>query len=247
DHRGVAHGALQVRLGTNCRRERRVGKKHRVHVLPVDLLHHFRLVSPDRDLRAAPREQVCQRRPPRAGSDDRQPRHATAPLGFRLRVANRFSVPLASRTMLARCENTINAASTIPAQRTDQSCGANSRAKIANARLAASELTETYPEIHSTRPHTRADERIASGASARNTPPAVATPFPPLNLTNGENTWPSTVAMPTPTGSQWGACAPCPSSSTGTAPLAISMSPTGIAYFQPRTRNTLVAPRFLLP
>src|SRR2546422_9196580 len=53
--------------------------------------------------------------------------------------------------------------------------------------------------------------------------------------------------MPSATGSHSGPAAQRPNSTTGTAPFATSMRPTGIAYFQPSTRYTLVAPRFLEP
>ena len=40
------------------------------------------------------------------------------------------------------------------------------------------------------------------GSRARTTPAAVATPFPPRNRTNTENTWPTTAARPITSGSE---------------------------------------------
>jgi hypothetical protein len=45
-------------------------------------------------------------------------------------------------------------------------------------------------------PQTTNPISTAHGARARKTPALVATPFPPLNPTNTENTWPRMAAAP---------------------------------------------------
>src|SRR5205085_7840924 len=45
--------------------------------------------------------------------------------------------------------------------------------------LARHLATDTYPESHNVAPQMTSEIRTASGASARNTPAAVATPLPP--------------------------------------------------------------------
>ena len=94
------------------------------------------------------------------------------------------------------------------------------------------ELSDTYPVSHRQIAQIAIAISTETGASARNTPAAVATPLPPLKLTYGENMCPRTAAAPTATESQAG----CENRSTGATPLAMSNSATGIAYFQPRIR-----------
>src|SRR2546422_6793182 len=53
--------------------------------------------------------------------------------------------------------------------------------------------------------------------------------------------------MPSPTGNHPGPLAQGPKIATGIAPFAMSIRPTGIAYFHPRTRYTFVAPRLREP
>src|SRR5207247_6309487 len=103
------------------------------------------------------------------------------------------------------------------------------------------DATDTYPESHRVTAQIAREIRTARGARARNIPPAVATPLPPRNRTYGENMWPSTAASPSATVNHAGPLDQGPSIATGTAPLTMSITPTGIAYFQPSTRYTLVA------
>ena len=58
---------------------------------------------------------------------------------------------------------------------------------------------------------------------------------------------PSTAASPSATVNHAGPLDQGPRIATGTAPLTMSITPTGIAYFQPSTRYTLVAPRLFEP
>src|SRR5438034_8092229 len=109
------------------------------------------------------------------------------------------------------------------------------------------ELSDTKPVSHRHRPHTGSAIATAIGARARNIPAAVATPFPPLKPTNGENMCPSTAVAPNAAAHAAPNPDHAPNQATGTAPFATSTSATGTAYFQPSIRNTLVAPRFLLP
>ncbi len=99
-----------------------------------------------------------------------------------------------------------------------------------------------------TRTHTISAARTALGASARKTPPEVATPLPPRKPTQNEKTCPTMAAAPYASAhvqavepSSWG------NRNTGSHPLATSTTITGRAAFQPRTRNVLVAPRLPLP
>src|ERR1041385_5076060 len=89
--------------------------------------------------------------------------------------------------------------------------------------------------------------RTARGARAKNIPAAVATPLPPRNRTYGENMWPSTAASPSATVNHAGPLDQGPRIATGTAPLTMSITPTGIAYFQPSTRYKVVGARGVLP
>ena len=79
------------------------------------------------------------------------------------------------------------------------------------------------------------------------TPALVATPFPPLNPTKTEKTWPITAITPQRSGKSSLVLTAGASTSTGTAPFAMSISATGTANFHPMMRKTFVAPRFLLP
>ncbi len=58
-----------------------------------------------------------------------------------------------------------------------------SRTHSGNSATAASDAAETYPESHSVAAQMGSEIASASGASARNIPAAVATPFPPLKRT----------------------------------------------------------------
>src|SRR3989449_6238893 len=86
--------------------------------------------------------------------------------------------------------------------------------------------------------HMATEITIASGASASSIPAAVATPLPPRKRTYGENMWPSTAASPSATVNHAGPLDQGPRITTGTAPLTMSITPTGIAYFQPSTRRS---------
>src|SRR5688500_1146394 len=92
--------------------------------------------------------------------------------------------------------------------------------------------------------------RNGIGASARNTPPAVATPFPPPRPSRKiGTTWPRIAAIPYAIAQ---CCAGAASNSfgksaTGIAPFAVSRTSTASAIFPPSTRWTLVAPRLPLP
>ena len=74
------------------------------------------------------------------------------------------------------------------------------------------------------------------GVSASMTPAAVATPFPPLNPTKTEKTWPSTAVEPADEREQLEGETSRREDEHRHGPLAASNRPTGIAYFQPRTR-----------
>src|SRR5438309_11269611 len=78
-------------------------------------------------------------------------------------------------------------------------------------------------------------------------PAAVATPFPPLKPTNGENTCPRTATAPSAAAHPPPRAAQGPNRPTGTAPFAPPISATGIAYLHPAIRHPLVAPRLLRP
>src|SRR6266480_6615804 len=61
--------------------------------------------------------------------------------------------------------------------------GSVSRTHSGNNAAAASDAAETYPESHSVAAQMGSEIARESGASARNIPAAVATPFPPLKRT----------------------------------------------------------------
>src|SRR5437867_13036479 len=126
----------------------------------------------------------------------------------------------------------MSATSATLAQNTSREFGWSRDTHNGTLSTAIIELRDTYPVSQRQTPQTGIASSTATGASARNIPAAVATPLPPLKLTYGENMWPSTAAPPTATASQAG----CENTSTGTAPLAISHSATGIAYLQPSIR-----------
>src|SRR5690606_22526403 len=97
--------------------------------------------------------------------------------------------------------------------------------------------------------HTSAAASTAHGARATKTPQAVATPLPPRNRTQTENTWPTTAAPPYRSAhahdvpGAWTRG----NSHVGSHPLSTSTSITGTAAFHPSTRKVLVAPRLPLP
>ncbi len=112
----------------------------------------------------------------------------------------------------------------------------SSQAARGKSAAAATLASDTYPVVRTSTAHTTVTASSPHGASARTTPAAVATPFPPLNPTKIEKTWPRTAASPQSSGKSTIPGSRGPKSQTGRAPLRMSMRPTGIAYFQPRMR-----------
>src|SRR5512146_1647654 len=245
----LPHGISDVAGRLQRGGERRVRQEHRVHVIAVDPLHHLRLERPDRDRQPLAREQIGERRAPRSGPDDGHPPHLARrrPHVSPFRVRKRFSVPARRRRRFARCEKTMSAARPTLAQNAGSAAGWESRTQTGKLAAAITELSDTYPVSHRMPPHTGSAIATARGAKARNIPSAVATPFPPRNPMYGENTWPSTAAIPSATAPHGPIPAHRANRATGTAPLAMSTSATGIAQRHPRTRYTLVAPRLRLP
>ena len=96
--------------------------------------------------------------------------------------------------------------------------------------------SDTYPVSATRTSQVSAATPSASGVSPSMTPAAVATPLPPRKRTKTENTWPRIAAMPQASAKSWESETRGAKTSTGTAPLAMSNSPTGIAYRQPSVR-----------
>ena len=85
--------------------------------------------------------------------------------------------------MFARCEYTISSASARLAQNVYGAAGRVSRTQSGNRTATVSEATDTYPNAQSMPTQIGSEIATASGARARNTPAAVATPFPPRKRT----------------------------------------------------------------
>src|SRR6185437_8097223 len=221
------------------------GKKSRIGVSRVDCFDHIRLEGPEGDLVPVARKEIGERRAPRTGTNDGALHHA----GGEPR-RNRCSSPRSSRPMLARwVQNTKSATSTLSA-----STGARRPIRIAidsgRRTAATSEASDTYPERYTVAAHATSEISVGIVASARKTPPAVATPLPPaFHRRNGERTCPRMATMPNASAHCAGAGLAIPRgrSHTGKAPLAVSNSSTASPAFQPSTRNTLVAPRLPEP
>src|SRR4051794_14355176 len=96
--------------------------------------------------------------------------------------------------------------------------------------------TETYPVRYTSAAHTSTATPSAAGVRPSITPAAVATPFPPLNPTNTENTCPTTATSPQTSANNSDDDTRGANTRTGTRPLAASSSPTGTANRQPSTR-----------
>jgi hypothetical protein len=82
------------------------------------------------------------------------------------------------RRMFVRCAYTTKLATAIPSRRTG-SLGSVSTSATMSVPAAAMEASDTMRHTPSTASQTRSARSTAFGASARKTPAAVATPFPP--------------------------------------------------------------------
>src|SRR4029077_15711400 len=156
---------------------------------------------------ALPDQEVRQRSAPAPGAENGDPGHdgrlagspPSADPGLSAALAprpKRFSVPRASRCRFARCFHTRKAASAVSIARTPPRAPSSTNAAIGKSAADTTLPSETYPVSHTSAPQTTSETTSAFGARARTTPEAVATPFPPLKLTNTENTCPTTAATP---------------------------------------------------
>src|ERR1700754_941483 len=129
-------------------------------------LNGFLVARPELDLMSGACGNDCERRSPTARTDDRDPLHE-----------NFGSVPFISLLMFPRCAKIINSATTNAAV---SGAFCNQR----NSGIdppAQSDATDPYLVTPTTATKTMPAHNRANGASTKNTPTAVATPFPPRN------------------------------------------------------------------
>lgn len=121
----------------------------------------------------------------------------------------------------------------------------------ARARHAQMLPTETYRVVSVNKIQTRKLERAVTGQSARKTPRAVSTPFPPRKPARHVKLWPKIARSPARSGNQengdWNASTNFCAMKGAKKPFPRSTITTGIAGFQPSTLKTFVRPAFLLP
>jgi len=103
-------------------------------------------------------------------------------------------------------------------------------------RAASDEMRAAKNDIN----HVRQAIRPVTGTAARSTPSDVATPLPPLNLSQMGKQWP--IIAPRPNVSALVGSAYKPSMNMGSAPLAASSRSVARASFLLPVRRTLVAP-----
>jgi hypothetical protein len=147
--------------------------------------------------------------------------------------------------MLGRCRTRI--ASAAPAANTTTSTGAPKAAAKTGKEIAASiEATDVYLVTRNARIQTAAVARLGRKASARATPPVVATIFPPRrSLRKSGRQCPAMAAIP--------AASPIVSPpahrpiSAAAAPFAVSRAATASPTLKPKVRQTLAAPVPPLP
>jgi hypothetical protein len=117
-------------------------------------------------------------------------------------------------------------------------CAGRSRKYTATGKIAAAVTlaNETYPDSDRSATQTATTTPSARGAIPSIAPAAVATPFPPLNPTKTENTWPTTAVRPQARANSGESETRGANTTTGQNPFAASKRPTGTATRQPSTR-----------
>src|SRR5712691_1429881 len=115
------------------------------------------------------------------------------------------------------------------------------------AAAAATEPRETYRQQATQRRKSSSALTAANGHRARNTPRAVATPLPPLNLSQTGKQCPSSTTKAAMVIQVALSLVTRPASQTAAAPFAVSKISVRIPASGPTTRATLVAPMFPLP
>src|SRR2546425_12754223 len=108
------------------------------------------------------------------------------------------STPCANRRILPACLQTMSsAAARDPNVMTSGGAWRGAQKKYISSGIAAAaeiEPSETYRQNVTTRTNKITEPRNASGQRTRNIPAAVATPLPPLNLSQMGKQWPARAA-----------------------------------------------------
>ena len=120
---------------------------------------------------------------------------------------------------------------------------------ISSGIAAAAEIepSETYRQNATTRTNRITEPRNASGHRTRNIPAAVATPLPPLNLSQMGKQWPARAASAAIIIQVAESCESRAARSTAAEPFATSRISVRIPASGPTTRATFVAPMLPLP
>ena len=161
------------------------------------------------------------------------------------RSPNRGSTRARIRRILSLCRTVITMARSVTAPTLGRFLPARN-IDMGIVQAPASEATDTMRVAAHVAAKTRTDGIVAAGASTRQLPSAVATPFPPEKRRKTEKIWPRGAAR-TAAGTEIALVPNARASATATAPLPTSaMSVTSPAVF-PAARVTFVAPMFPLP
>ena len=151
--------------------------------------------------------------------------------------------------MFARCVQNTNAATSVTVISSGRPPVPRTATAITSTTAEISDPSDTYPDAATTAANASIATSIGNGASARNTPDAVATPFPPpLPSRKIGFTCPAIAA--TPYAMAQPICvvpSAAGSIATGRNPFSRSATYTVRPIFHPSVRNTLVAPRLPLP